>query len=96
LLELKIANSEMMEKFETDKYEITTNMLNAKNEVSDLEIKLADTREVLEKSQSMKTQALVDAEDMRKELSKLHDSFIQMKEKQNAEHEKNVEVSVHS
>ena len=85
-----------MEKFETDKYEITTNMLNAKNEVSDLEIKLADTREVLEKSQSMKTQALVDAEDMRKELSKLHDSFIQMKEKQNAEHEKNVEVSVHS
>jgi len=86
----------MMEKFETDKYEITTNMLNAKNEVSDLEIKLADTREVLEKSQSMKTQALVDAEDMRKELSKLHDSFIQMKEKQNAEHEKNVEVSVHS
>ena len=96
MLELKIANSEMMEKFETDKYEITTNMLNAKNEVSDLEIKLADTREVLEKSQSMKTQALVDAEDMRKELSKLHDSFIQMKEKQNAEHEKNVEVSVHS
>jgi len=86
----------MMEKCETDKYEITTNMLNAKNEVSDLEIKLADTREVLEKSQSMKTQALVDAEDMRKELSKLHDSFIQMKEKQNAEHEKNVEVSVHS
>jgi len=92
LLELKLENSEMTEKFETEKYEITTNMLNAKNEVSDLEIKLADTKDVLEKSESMKKQALDDREEMRKELEKLHDNFIAMKEKQNLEHEKNLEL----
>ena len=74
-----------VQKFATEKYEVETNMLNAKNEVSDLEIKLADTKEVLDKSEQMKTQALSDREEMRKELEKLHDNFIAMKEKQVSE-----------
>jgi len=45
LIEVKMANGEMAEKFETEKFEIPNAMMNAKTEVSDLDIKLRPAAE---------------------------------------------------
>ena len=92
LLEAKLKASEVAEAFETEKYEITTAMLNAKNEVSDLDIKLHDNKSLLVKSESQEASALRDREEIRKELQRLHEQSIAMKEKLALEQEKNVEV----
>ena len=58
LIEVKMANGEMAEKFETEKFEIPNAMMNAKTEVSDLDIKLRDVEDQLLKSQDNERKAV--------------------------------------
>jgi len=88
LIELKLANSEMAEKFETEKYEVTTHMLNARTEVADLDIKLRDVEEQLSQSQDKESQALSDHKEIRDQLEILDKANVEMRAKLSVEMDK--------
>ena len=82
----------MNEKQEEEKYLLETQKMNAKNQVSDLEIKLADTKEQLETSRAKEHTAVNDKDEAKLALTVMNDENIALKEKVNALNDKGVEL----
>jgi len=92
LIEVKMANGEMAEKFETEKFEITNAMMNAKTEVSDLDIKLRDVEDQLLKSQDNERKAVELHTTIQKELGEQVNQGIETSAKLGVEMEKGTEL----
>lgn len=64
LLDLKLEHSKLLEKFESDRYALTTDLLAAKNEVVELEMKLQESEAGLAARERDATTAIGDREAM--------------------------------
>mmetsp|Transcript_5213 Transcript_5213/g.11029 ORF Transcript_5213/g.11029 Transcript_5213/m.11029 type:complete len:1105 (+) Transcript_5213:190-3504(+) len=92
LIDLKLEYSELNEKHEEEKYVLTTQNYNAKNQVSDLEIKLADTKVQLDNSLKKESDAVNDKEEMRLQLTTMNEDNIALKEKVASLNDKSVDL----
>ncbi|GMH56015.1 hypothetical protein TL16_g02040 [Triparma laevis f. inornata] len=79
-------------KLEEEKYLLETQKMNAKNKCSDLEIKLADTKEQLDSSLAKENTAVNDKDEAKLALTVMNDENIALKEKVNALNDKGVEL----
>lgn len=74
LLDLKLQQSKLLEKFESDRYALTTSLLAAKNEIVELEMKLQELEAGLAARERDATTAIGDREVMQVHITRPRDS----------------------
>eukprot|EP00903_Cladosiphon_okamuranus_P012440 g11653.t1 len=93
LLDLKLEHSKLLEKFESDRYALTTDLLAAKNEVVELEMGLQESEAVRDAKEREATTAVADREAMQKKLRDAETMAKELQDKFGTEEAKSVEMA---
>ncbi|CAM9397167.1 unnamed protein product, partial [Hapterophycus canaliculatus] len=93
LLDLKLEHSKLLEKFESDRYALTTDLLAAKNEVVDLEMGLQESEAVRASKEKEAGRAVAEREAMQEKLNEAEKVAKDLHESFGAEESKSVEMA---